>query len=162
MPAWARPPFYGVFIVYALAAARAWVMLPVLAVGVLLGGPEAVLRVAWIVVAAGAAGFAGGLAYAVADPLLRRLGAPGVYFTWWLTVGVYGGTLMPLVSADDPRSRYYWDPQSGAAWFSISACAVLFGSVIASITLDTRAGGRRRRWVQRAQRVTSRVHPPAS
>jgi MFS family permease len=115
----------------------------------------------WVVVAAGIAGFAGGSAYAIAHPLLRRLGRPGIFVTCWLGVGAYLGALIALIRSDDPASRHHWDLRDPVTWGVVAFCGVLFGSVIAAFLVDVE-GAPRRRWVQRKQRVTSRVPPPSA
>jgi hypothetical protein len=137
LPAWARPPFYGVTMVYVLMLAKGGILLPVvLIVALVSGGPEAILQVLWIAVVAGLAGFAGGIAYSLAHPLLRRLGRPGTFVTCWVAVGAYLAVVVPLVGSDDPTSRHHWDVRDPVGWGIVAVCSVLFGSVLAAFFVD--------------------------
>jgi hypothetical protein len=161
LPAWARPPFYGMFFVYALMAGRAILLLPLLVIGVLMRGPEFVLQALWVLIVGGLAGLAGGSMWSLAHAALRRAGRPGIYVTWWLALAAYMATGFPMLSASGPDSKVRFDLHDHVTWIIIAALSVLFGSVLASAELDLKPK-RRRPWVQRKQRVTSRVHPPAS
>ncbi len=160
MPAWARPPFYGLFIVYALTAAKGGLLLVVALLVALARGPEVVLQVLWLFVAAGVAGFGGGVAFAIARPLLRRLGRAGVVLTCWLTVAAYLGGLLLLLGPGE-GARRHWRASDPVFWGINAFVSILFGSVIAVLWLDL-APRAPRRWIQRAQRVTSRVQPPSN
>jgi hypothetical protein len=160
LPEWARPPFYGMFLVYSLIAAKAIFALPILLVALLVGGPVGMLTAIWILIVAGLAGFAGGVAFSVVHPLLGRLGRFGALATGWVCAFAYLVTVLPVLDVRDPRyDRFdFHDPES---WIVIVVMSLLAGSVLGGFFMnDERGRGRRQRWVQRRSRVTSRVHPP--
>jgi hypothetical protein len=167
LPPWARPPFYGVLLVYGLALAkRGGLIVPLLILGVLLGGPEAALRMGWIILAAGIAGFAGGLAYTVAHLMLYRLGRAGAILTGWLAVFAYSATLFFLLGSADAAMRARFDLREPVPWIILGAAAVLLGTVLGLMLWaqgqPPPGPGKRRTWIQRPQKVTSRVHPPTA
>ncbi|AHG92874.1 hypothetical protein J421_5339 (plasmid) [Gemmatirosa kalamazoonensis] len=161
LPEWARPPFYGAFFVYALMAGRAILLLPLLAIGVLVKGPEFVLQALWVAIVGGLAGLAGGTAWSLARTAPRRVGRPGTYVKWWLAVAVYMATAFALLSRDEVDPRHHFALRDPVEWVIVVALSVLFGSILAGFELEARPK-RRPPWAQRKQRVTSRVHPPAS
>ena len=165
MPPWARPPFLGMLLVYGMMLfGRGWLLIPLAIIGVLMGGPVAVVRILWVLIVAGLAGFAGGLAYAMVHPILHRLGRGGHVVIGCLAVFVYMATGYFLLGSADPDLRARFDLQRPVSWVIIGAVSLLFGAVLGSM-FHTEApgpdGAGRRRWAQRKQRVTSRVHPPA-
>ena len=123
-----------------------------------------VLEGIWVLVVAGLAGFAGGCAYSVFQPVFRRLGRVGGMLTGWTCVFGYLAILLPLLSSNDPRSRDYFDVHDRASWFIVAGASVIAGSVLGwNFVADVPRRRRlRKRWIQRKQRVTSRVHPPAT
>jgi hypothetical protein len=161
-PLWMRPPFYGMFLVYGMIFARVILVLPVALIVLLAAGPEGILKVIWILIVAGLAGFAGGVAFTLVHPLLRRLGRVGAILTGWVCVFSYLSVIVPAVS-QDPASRHYFDMRNPIDWGITVALSVIFGSVlgIGFIEEPNRARRFRPPWVQRKQRVTSRVHPPS-
>ena len=163
MPRWARPPFYGMLLVFAMMVIRRGALLiPVVILGILLGGPEAAIQIAWILIVAGLAGFVGGLAYALAHPVLGRLGRAGHIATGWLAVFAYLTTAVFLLGSADPDLRARLDLQQPISWIIICPLSLLFGTVLGWMLHAEGPGQKResRRRVPRRQRVTSRVHPP--
>jgi hypothetical protein len=163
LPAWARPPFYGMFIVYALIAGRALIALPIVAIVLFKSGPAGLLAGVWILIVAGLAGFAGGTVYSLVWPILRRLGRVGAYATGWLCIAAYLLAMLPVLSSSDPASRRYFSLHDRAGVFAIVFCSLLFGTILGHAFASDKAIHRSpKRWVQRKQRVTSRVHPPST
>lgn len=88
VPSWARPAVVGAVILVGIVLVRTVFMLPAL-----LAAPGGVGGVILAIVAAGGAGAAGGLAYSLTRPSLRKLGLPGAYLTGIVCVFAYMGTL---------------------------------------------------------------------
>jgi hypothetical protein len=115
-----------------------------------------------MLIVAGLAGFAGGVAFSIARPLFRRLGRLGAFATGWLCVFAYLCVAAFGLRSDDPRSRNYFSVHDRGAWIAVAVGSILFGSMLgAAFAEDGKPARLKRVWVQRKQRVTSRVHPPA-
>ena len=163
LPAWARPPFYGMFIVYGMIAAKAGIALPILLIIVIASGPSSILTTVWLLIAAGLAGFAGGVAFSLVRPILKRLGRVGAIATGWICVFTYLIVILSLIEGTDADTRRRFDLHDPVAWVIAAVLSLLFGSVMGLAFMDDDANAKRRRlpWMQRPQQVTSRVHPPA-
>jgi hypothetical protein len=171
LPNWAHPPIYGMLFVYLFMLVRLTLfggaLAIILIVGVVRGGFQALLQVAWTMVAAGLAGFVGGVGYALVRPVGRLLGRLAAFPAWWVGVAAYTATAFFLLSAGPtPLLEDPLDLQAREDQIILIVASLIFGSVCAAVEVDIIKGmaGRtrpRRRWVQGKQRVTSRVHPPA-
>lgn len=160
LPAWARPPFLGVLAVYTFVTIKAIYLFPI-TIGILVfGGPEGILTAVWILILAGIAGFAGGLAFAIVDPVARRIGRIGPYVLWSCSFGAYITTAVLLVDGHGEGGPPHLAHLEALNWWILAVGSVVFGSVFAH-ALTSHKPTRRKRWIQRAQKVTSRVHPPA-
>lgn len=173
LPAWARPPFWGMMFVYVfmfvkLASFGGAVVLVLLIVGLVQEGFDGLLQALWMLVGVGLAGFAGGIAYAIVRPLTRRLGHIGAFPAWWVGVAMYLAAVFRLLgSGPSPMLDDPIDLGSRAGQVTLTILSAFFGSICAAVEVDVlrdwarRTRRRSRRWVQRKQRVTSRVHPPS-
>jgi hypothetical protein len=161
LPSWARPSFYGMLFVWMLTLARGGIVLPIIILAALFqGGPHAVLEIVWLFIALSLAGFAGGTAFSLARPVLRPLGRWHVIPLGWCCVLAYACVILPLIAsvALEHRRSFAFDT---AGWIAIAIASLLFGSLLGAFFLEPAPGRKRPAWVQRAQRVTSRVPPTA-
>jgi hypothetical protein len=127
------------------------------------GGPTGLLEGIWILIVAGLAGFASGAAYSVVRPLLKRLGRLGAYAAGWFCVAAYLVALLPILSSDDARSRDYFSFHDRVSIGFLIGASLLFGTILGHAFVEDAPSPRSpKRWIQRKQRVTSRVHPPAT
>ena len=158
LPEWARPPFYGMFLVYGLIAARAIIAVPILLIVLIAAGPEGILKALWILIVAGLAGFAGGIVFSLLRPILRHAGRAGAIVKGWLCVFVYLATILPLLSPDDPHAKGYFDAHDPHEWIIVAVLSLVFGTALSEVFVEEKRE-KRPRWIQRKQRVTSRAHP---
>jgi hypothetical protein len=159
LPAWARPPFIGLLTVYMMIAIKAIYLLPI-TIGVLIfSGPEGVLKALWILIMAGVAGFLGGVAFTIVAPLARRIGHIGPYLLWSSAFGAYITTAVLLVDGYKEGGAPHLAHLAPMNWWILGVGSVTFGSVFAR-AISTENPRKSKRWIQRVQRVTSRVHPP--
>ena len=160
VPAWARPPFIGMLAVYTYIAIKAIYLFPITILILLLGGPEGILTALWILVLAGVAGFAGGLAFTLISPITRRIGHAGPYVLWTCSFGAYITTAVLLLDGHREGGPPHLAHLRPVNWWILAIGSVVFGSVFAhGLTSDKPS--KRKRWIQRVQKVTSRVYPPA-
>jgi hypothetical protein len=151
LPEWARPPFYGVFIVYYYMAMKALFAIPILFVVVLRSDADGLLKAGWVVIVAGLAGFCGGLAYALVAPLSRSLGKVGRYGIWWLTVGTYLFIAFVMLGNLDASRGSALGPLSIRVWVLLAIVSVVFGSGLAH-TFAPGASAGRRQWTRRSRK----------
>jgi hypothetical protein len=160
LPAWARPPFIGMLAVYMIIAIKAIYLFPITVCVLVLGGPEGLLTALWILILAGIAGFAGGVAFTLIDPFARRIGRIGPYLLWSCSFGAYITTAVLLIDGHREGGTPHLAHLQAFNWWLLGIGSVVFGSFFAH-ALTSRKPTKRTRWVQRVQKVTSRVHPPA-
>jgi hypothetical protein len=149
-----------------LTVARGGILLPIIILAaVFQGGPQAVLDIVWVFIALSLAGFAGGTAFSLARPVLRPLGRWHVIPLGWCCVFAYACVILPLIAgvAFEHRPLGHRRPFAFdvAGWIAITFVSLLFGSLLGAFFLEPAPGRKRPAWVQRAQRVTSRVPPTA-
>jgi hypothetical protein len=158
LPAWARPPFIGLLTVYMMIAIKAIYLLPI-TIGILIfSGPEGILKALWVLILAGVAGFLGGVAFAIVAPMARRIGRIGPYVLWSSAFGVYITTVVLLVDGYKEGGAPHLAHLAPINWWILSVASIVFGSVFArAISVKPQ---KVKRWIQRPQRVTSRVRPP--
>jgi hypothetical protein len=157
-PAWLQPPLLGPCIALWMMLGRIWFYgPPVAALALWLGGLAGLWVLFRVIVIVAVAGFAGGLGWTVATPLVRWFGRPGRHLRGWLTVGSYLTPAMWALDQIGVRGRH-GTPGIDSLELGIAlALTLLFGSLMAEWwTVDERA---RPRWRQRKQRQTSRVSP---
>lgn len=88
VPSWGRPAVVGAAILGAIVGLRVLFALPTVA-----SQPRKLVEALTALVAAMGAGAAGGLAYSLTRPMLRRLGRPGDYLTGVVCVFAYMGAI---------------------------------------------------------------------
>lgn len=88
VPSWARPAVIGATILIGIVLVRTLFLVPAL-----MATPARLGEVVLAIVAAGGAGAAGGLAYSLTRPSLRKLGVVGAYLTGIVCVFAYMGAL---------------------------------------------------------------------
>jgi hypothetical protein len=160
LPPWARPPFIGMFAVYLLIALKAIYLFPITICLLVLGGPEGLLNGLWLLILAGFADLAGGVAFTLVDPLARRIDRIGPYLLWSCSFGAYMTTAVLLLDGHREGGPPHLAHLQAFNWWLLAIGSVVFGSFFAH-ALASHKPTKRARWVQRAQKVTSRVHPPA-
>ena len=121
VPSWARPAAIGAAALGLLVSVRIVFALPLL-----LSAPLRFAEALLAVVAAAGAGAAGGFAYTLTRPTLRRLGVPGDYLTGIVCVFAYVGALV-LVAPVAFGERII-DDRTGLVTFAI--VSTFFGLVM--------------------------------
>jgi hypothetical protein len=161
MPRAVRPPFYGMFAVYALMLVKARYLWPVVLLAAVLSGPEAWLQAVWILIGAGLAGFCGGSVFAVVRPLTRRLGKAAAFITGWLSTFAYVVVVFWLIGSRDPSNKYHWDFSDRTPWIAAAVAALIFGSVVAAFLIDIAPVARHKKlWIQRNKRPSPFIRDP--
>ena len=159
LPAWLQPSATGALLVFALVGVRMLFALPVLLIFVARDGVKAIALALGVLLAALIAGATGGLAYSAVGDRLLRFGRIGAYVTGMVCVAGYLVPLLVIMSFVDDRKRF--DPAHPASWIIALVATMLFGTIFghaAFVEDDARTGRRPKRvWMQRKQRVTSRV-----
>lgn len=121
VPAWARPAAVGALLLGAIVSVRILFALPFL-----FSAPGKLGAASLAVLAAAGAGAAGGAAYSLTRPTLRKLGRPGDYLTGIVCVFAYMGSLA-LVAPYAFGERLIDDH---ADWVIFSIISIVFGLVV--------------------------------
>jgi hypothetical protein len=131
LPPWARPAFFGAFLLFAVVAMRMVVALPML-----LRDPRELVEFGMALVGVSAAGAVGGLCFSfIGQPLLRVAGA-GPYLAGVAIVGGYMFSLLVLFAFIVPSEPLITDRASAIIFVSLTT---FFGLVVGHQLRDARA-----------------------
>ena len=132
LPEWLRPPIYGAAFVWFLMGLKgAFVLGPLLVVGILLTSEQPVADLGFglrVLVLATAGGAAAGTAYSLVGRWLQRAPLVGPYLAGIVTVMPYMAAVTLIIRLSERRPLLI--PPDGAEQFTVGVLTLVFGPVL--------------------------------